>query len=352
MRFYGTRNTAHNPHADPPHSPPTEAWSASAPGVKALVVADGTVFAGGDDGTVALDVTDGTERWRAPAPAGVLCVDGDTVFALGDGKPTLTALDVESGDQRWQSQANSQVGNSLHVGGDTLYVGLDARVEARSPDSGALRWAKTMPGRGWANVALTEDELYATGPGQLAALKPREAVGALVNGGPRVDWQQEPPLTGSAPTVTADAVIVGARDPQDPSQRARAYDPAAGELRWRSRPLGDLVSPAAITGDAAYVGAGTWTGDSSEGSVVALDHSTGDVVWRYPTDYGVTPPITAGDAVFAGTYDESGPVVALDAASGDVLWRTEFPGATGRLAAVGDALYVGTLAGSVHALAR
>ena len=63
------------------------------------------------------------------------------------------------------------------------------------------------------------------------------------------------------------------------------------------------------------------SGEPREGSILAVEPSTGDTRWRYPL---VSPPSsgllsTGGGLLFAGTSE--GYFFALDARSGKPLWR-------------------------------
>ena len=68
------------------------------------------------------------------------------------------------------------------------------------------------------------------------------------------------------------------------------------------------------------------TGEPREGSILALDPSTGDTRWRFAL---VSPPTsgllsTGGGLLFAGTSE--GYFFALDAATGKPLWRLQTGG--------------------------
>lgn len=151
--------------------------------------------------------------------------------------------------------------------------------------------------------------------------------------------------------MTDEHVLVGGRNGTDPSQTVTAHDPATGAVEWTAPPLGDVASTPAVAGNRGYVGAGTWDGDGARGAVVALDLRSGAESWRHEMEFGASPPVVAGETVFAGTYaDAAGPVVALDAADGEVLWTTPLDGPDPTLAATGETLFVGTVDGTVSAL--
>jgi outer membrane protein assembly factor BamB len=81
----------------------------------------------------------------------------------------------------------------------------------------------------------------------------------------------------------------------------------------------DRASAVTVAGSRAYVGAG-------DGRLVALDASTGAVLWEFPAgDSIVAAPLVAGGRVFFGSFD--GRVYAVDAASGSQIWTKDTGGA-------------------------
>jgi outer membrane protein assembly factor BamB len=108
------------------------------------------------------------------------------------------------------------------------------------------------------------------------------------------------------------------------SSNVRAFDAVTGALRWRSVDLGDSGLSGIVTGLAAMaVAAGLVVVPvESPPEVVALNASTGAVVWRRPlARLGWYSSITvAGDRVFVG-LDDPGRVVALQLQTGSLLWE-------------------------------
>lgn len=273
MPRFGPRNAAANPHASPPRTTPEAAWEASVPGAKALVVADGTVFAGSDgrardtdQGVVALDAVTGERRWRSPAGAASLCVHDGTVYGVSGDTAVVTALDAATGERRWRAETGTMAGHFVLPGESALYVGLHGWVDAREYGSGALRWRRTLGGLGRVGVGVAHERLYVGGPGPTRAFEPREGPGALVASGPALGWRERTPSDfGFAPAVTDEHVLVGGRNGTDPSQTVTAHDPATGAVEWTAPPLGDVASTPAVAGNRGYVGAGTWDGDGARG---------------------------------------------------------------------------------------
>lgn len=105
-----------------------------------LAVADGAVVAGGVDETLyALDLEDGTERWRtdagttattAPTPAG-------DVLVVGDGAGSLRAFDPTDGSLAWRTDLE-YAPTTVAVAGDRV-VALTGVTQVEWPDE-SLGW--------------------------------------------------------------------------------------------------------------------------------------------------------------------------------------------------------------------
>jgi outer membrane protein assembly factor BamB len=109
------------------------------------------------------------------------------------------------------------------------------------------------------------------------------------------------------------------------------------------------LSTAAYDGTRLYVGAGRSLGnDGALGSVVALDPTNGQIIWRATFDSPVIAPVSyANGVVFAagGTH-----VVALDALSGAPLWRFNTKAqCVGGVAITDRGIFVGDLSGTLYA---
>jgi len=71
----------------------------------------------------------------------------------------------------------------------------------------------------------------------------------------------------------------------------------------------------------------TWSGKSSPGNVSAYDPATGELMWRTPISGGPSAGTfsTGGNLVFAG--DRQGTFYAFDAKTGKALWQFDTGGA-------------------------
>jgi outer membrane protein assembly factor BamB len=136
----------------------------------APAVANGTIYAIGDDGSlVALDAATGTERWRRALttdpgqPTSQITsptVAGEGVFiALRDG--TLIAFDQDDGAESWRMSIGASVAAALVAAGDVLYLGgLDGVVRAVDADTGAELWTFTLDGWVSGPLAVAGGQVY------------------------------------------------------------------------------------------------------------------------------------------------------------------------------------------------
>jgi outer membrane protein assembly factor BamB len=96
-----------------------------------------------------------------------------------------------------------------------------------------------------------------------------------------------------------------------------AIDADGGNLIWKSEDLGGpIVSPPAVS-ESGLIILSTFNNE-----VIALDESSHDEVWRFPTgDWAWASPTVDGEQVYVS--DISGTFYSLDLATGDVLWQIQ-----------------------------
>jgi outer membrane protein assembly factor BamB len=149
-----------------------------------VTVGPGGPILGVRDGLVALSA-EGKRRWRfQPADLsrvrGAVAVDGKRAYAGFDGEDgaTLVAVDLADGSERWRSPAAPEREPYFAppaVADGTVYVpGEDERLAAVDTADGSLRW--TFAGDGdapvpWSPVALAGDTAYAVDGEFLYALE-------------------------------------------------------------------------------------------------------------------------------------------------------------------------------------
>ncbi|MCD6021580.1 MAG: bamB [Actinomycetia bacterium] len=136
----------------------------------------------------------------------------------------------------------------------------------------------------------------------------------------------EPVWTPSVPledvVVTPIAADEDAAYAGDLSGHVTAVELSSGDVRW-SADLGSSIA-GAVTIDEDRALVATQGQQQIPGTVVALDRSTGEELWRSPEDVVrgnlVSAPVVADGRILVL---EPGSVVALDPTDGRLVWRTE-----------------------------
>ncbi len=270
-----------------------------------------------------------------------------TLYAI-DINGRVGAYAADTGRQRWHVELNEPVAAAVGFGEGLVLVGTkNANVFALEPGNGKQRWKGTVAteilSRPVADAGIV---VVQTIDGRITGLSTQD--------GRRLWTQQrtEPSLSlrGTAtPLINGGIVYTGFA-----SGKLIAVDLESGRPLWErtvARPRGrneierlvDVDAPPLIVGDTLFV-------VSYQGNVVALERTTGRVLWsREGSSYS---GMAVGGASLYLT-DAEGNVIALDQRSGASLWKQDKLHA--RLlnapAVVGEYLAVGDLEGYVHWLA-
>lgn len=247
-------------------------------------------------------VAGGERRWTTEPSSGfhhLLAVDGDGRAFVGTSDDAidtsgerLFAVDGDDGSRVWSVESGDAFGGRLVEHGLLVNLGGVA-LEVRDPADGSQRW--------------------------------RTETGLLVEPSSRI-------------RIVDGAVPVSEQDGDE--EAFGLLDLADGSVRWTfSEDLGGpFVPTGATTLPEATAGGqqdGLLVGTEYDGFVYGLAPGDGSVRWRFEAD-GETRdgPVGDGDRVYVGDMD--GTVYALDATTGDELWRTEIGGYVGWLGVAGD----------------
>jgi outer membrane protein assembly factor BamB len=199
--------------------------------------------------------------------------------------------------------------------------GTGFALYALNADTGAFLWKyQTEPIFG--SPAVANGVVYASDPGTLYAVDAN--TGALI-------WQFAV-STGQycSPTVANNVVYIAAGDPLS-KNNIHAVNAQTGKQIWAYQTTGTPFNTVAVANGVLY-------SNSSDGSVYALDATTGSLIWKKQFGSSITPKATLnqppnGAAVANGvlylpvrrTFTISD-IYALDAATGDLIWRTSVGG--------------------------
>jgi outer membrane protein assembly factor BamB len=221
---------------------------------------------GTDDGQItAVDIASGEQAWNVDVGDHVLAAmagTDDLVLASvrpeAQGSASLVALHVNDGSEEWRFQPTGAVLDlgSPSIGGDIVYVvASDASLRAVAMGDGAERWAA---------------RLYT-------------------------------PTAGSPPAVNDAGVFV-----TDQSGTIYAFDPASGAERWRYASNRFAVGGPIVTAD-------TLLQPASDGTILAVNTSTGHQVWHATVaDAAVIGLAATADMVVATSTGTTPGFVALE----------------------------------------
>lgn len=329
MARYDAAGTGYNPSVSGPKDAVRVKWRRTPSGFyggsASPILLDDTVYAVGG-GLIALDAETGATRFvhagsyrsslaRADATAytaDTLAVTGSVgVFGLNaDGG--LGIRDIEFGIERWHI---SQEDTGITTNGppsavppvavdNTVYAVLPGtgHLTALSASSGRKRWGRS-PGDGLRRLAVHNGTVFAVRPFQVSAYD--AATGTRRWPSPH-DLDEQTVL---APTATDDSVIVPDRT------GVTALDTTDGSEQWRFDHGGNVTEGATATAnERVFVASG-----EQDGSIYALDLTTGEPLWSAPVGDEGTPVVADGVVYVPGRA--SSELIALDATTGTVRWR-------------------------------
>ena len=161
MPAHDSGRSNHAPDASGPTTLPADLWAVSfETALSDPVVADGTLYVGGDDGVVrALDARTGAGQWQTAldAPAGTPWVVGDRLFVPTPG--AIVALDADGGeasdsDERIETPSRADFVAARH---GLYYVDASGPAVVALEGSGERRWEAEI-GEPWQSPLLTSDE--------------------------------------------------------------------------------------------------------------------------------------------------------------------------------------------------
>lgn len=275
---------------------------------QAPVVVDGRVFAAAaENRVVALDLHTGKQVWEFKAPkdqalrlAGGPGV-GEGLAVVGSLGGDVIALDATNGSERWRAKVTSEVIVAPLITQGSVYVrSNDGRITAFDAATGERRWFSEhelppLTVRGNAPLAYAPGVLFSgNDDGTLSAL-------ALQDG--RVLWQQTIGTpdgrtelermadVDSAPLIDGTFLFVSSF-----KNRTVAIDGPSGRPMWQSEHGGIGGMGVASTGLAVASPAGT---------VYLLDKNSGAALWSQPVlaRRSLTGPVIQGDYAVVGDYD-------------------------------------------------
>ncbi len=250
----------------------------------------------------------------------------DTRVVIAPSAPNLwiVAYDRLNGAELWRSPRPAGTPRSLSIDQNRVLFAGEYAV-ALDVLTGAELWRVSLPVSASLCVTAaydgsfylgTDHELFAL-DARNGATRWRTALGA--------DWEFRSIVRGV--TVAGDTVFAAVeRYLTVNGERSQAYivalDRSTGDVLWThiegdGQQMSYAISEVAVT-DAAIV-----FGDRGRNVVVALDRNSGEALWRFGGELGFfgpfSPPSLSGDTLFITSGDSY--VRALRVGNGEVLWQ-------------------------------
>ena len=285
-----------------------EATAADSITCSPAVGADGTVYVGGDDGTLYAVTAAGASKWKFSSgstfdTSAVAVGDDGTVYA-GAANGTLYAL-TAAGAVKWRFTVPTPTDPTLtNAIASSPAIASDGTVYFKAADNnlyaltaaGALKWTAAVPGESYAAPAVGPDGTIYLGSdnGRFYAVT---AAGAI-------RWS-----FGADGGIYASAAIDGSGNLYFASLNGTVYSLTPGGIqRWSFRAPNSISSSPAIGANGlVYFGA-------YDGLVYALAGASGAPVWTFATGAQIrasTPAVDANGTVYIGSYDQN--VYAINA---------------------------------------
>ena len=338
-----------------PQAPYAKKWSLPVKpdgqqGLSAPVISEdlGLVVALGKTSVLGAALADGAKRFTLARTAGppstpaIATVHGTDIVLFTEGSKAddsdLKAVDLKTQKPFWDQPVSlaAPSRSGVTVSDQTAYVcDMTGNVTAVDLATGKKLWTHSVAGSGPPLAVAGGHVILAVGGGIAQATAPTVApdLVSLAAATGREEWHTTLGTAGvvpSIPSILGDRVVVQVSNTT--GSVANAYALGDGSELWSSKffptPFFQLTSPASTGGDLAAVDAG--------GDVRRIDAASGDTQWDYALNQ--TPlrgPVLSGNAVLLGL--SNGSIVAIDASSGLLVWQSaKGDGLVGPLAVAQD----------------
>jgi outer membrane protein assembly factor BamB len=242
---------------------------------------------------------------------------------------------------RWTHTFGGKINGGLAIAGKMLFVeSFDWRVTALDPKTGATRWSTRVPGIVM-TTPIVADGIAVVGTGTSAELDERMPLWGRPEGDVvlgldaqtgRVRWRyptigEDMPSPALVRIGRTEAIVFANGD-----DHIRALALRTGRLIWeRPAPGIASMSSAVAHGERVFVVVGTGPHSGVRDRLLAIDSSTGNIVWGAKYGNADCSPTIAGGLVFVegSAADSSHPrsglilndVAAIDERTGGTRWQ-------------------------------
>lgn len=301
-------------------------------------------YVGTDDNALyALDMEDGSQRWRVVMPDKIVSIAlaGSTVLAsCRDG--FLYAYDASSGEFKWQAQVMPSAFSEITVQGNTdVFVSSsDGAVLRIRAGNGEIVWKSQ----------LTDDTTLTSAPTVIHdAVYVSDFNGGVyrlrLSDGSQVWETRLPGWSRGSLAVEGSVLFCGTRagEWKDGSGKLFALSVEDGAILWSRATLNEIWSSISVGDGVVYFGADR---------LYAAKVSTGSILWEAPIACWRQPPVITGDSVMVVDLDNQR-LVGLEKTTGDIIFEFggTFRGDHSQVPlVVGDRVYIALKSGYVVGL--
>ncbi len=302
------------------------------PGLSDMIVRDGVVYFGDDDGSVrALRATDGAKRWQhhhgfriATSPT---ADEAHVYFATETG---VSALDKKTGAAVWFVAAahGASEASPLPIGESLFYAGYDGMAHAVNKNTGVKIWEADLVGD------APEDPPGFSGERARFQGHPARPRGSACDGktffqcvfdqcrvvafdcqSGKQRWSfQTRGWVGAAPTIAGGNVFIGSQD-----DHMYCLNKDTGRQVWKFKTGSRISSRAAVNDDSVFF-------PSCDGWLYRVSIMSGQLIWKFqtkPAKGGRTstysfPIVTKNLVCFAAG---EGQIYAVDIETGELKWK-------------------------------
>ena len=294
-----------------------------------VIVNEKVVFGSERFGIVAVNKKTGRRLWQREVPYGVsgqILVKKNRIYVGGDdGK--FRCLELDSGRELWVTNVDFPVQGSPVFAADRLYTYTNNdMIHALDPDTGKILWSYRRPPNGRTKVLGGGNLTYYIGmvwsgfsDGAIVGLDPLEGT-----------VKQEITLADNTKFTDIDAQPL----PWKAGLLVTTFD---GKLRYLRKDLTEVWQFPAGGSRAPVVHGDTLYFSSSEGTIYALNGSTGQEKWRFVLKRGVPTGLIMvnrgnRNILVAGTSNDH--IYAIDPETGSDLGSVRLGGNSGTFSSI------------------
>ena len=230
--------------------------------------------------------------------------NGCVFFGSRDGM--IYCVNSSTGKQIWTFSTGEAIESSPAIEGTKLYISSeDGRVYCINTQTGIQIWKATIGGYAKSSPYVANDRLF-IGSGKPAFFCLNATDGNLI-------WKKTmSERIESSPTLNNELVYIASND-----FHVYAFNQSDGLEIWRTHTGSTVSSPVAYMGN-LFIG-------SSDGAVLSLNATSGDINWQYQTSAPIiSSPTVAYGCIYIGSEDNN--IYCINATTGQRLWtaRTNF----------------------------